>query len=120
MTRSVLPAILLATLPALGLAGAPPASAGGDVVVYTITSDGTLSTVSYRDQANNTQQLTNVAAPWSMTFTSQAPVPNYSVSARSTGTQLSCTITVNGQSVVRDSDNDGGADVVCHQDWDDD
>lgn len=113
--------VLAAAVAGLALAVAPHAvAAPGDQVVYTITSDGALSSVTYRDASNNPQQVTNVTAPWSISFTSQAPAANYAVTARSTGSQVSCTITVNGQIVDRDSDNDGVADVDCHESWDDD
>lgn len=110
---------LIMLVPAFAVAMAPNAAADGDVVVYTITSNGPLSSVTYLDEFNNRQDLTNVPAPCSMTFTRQQFNPVYSVAARSTGTEVSCTITVNGQVIDRDSDNDGTPDVDCHEGYDD-
>ncbi|WP_167097196.1 MmpS family transport accessory protein [Mycobacterium sp. DL592] len=102
------------------LVAAPNAGADGNVVVYTVTSDGTLSNVTYLDGDGNRQQLNNVSAPWTTTFVGQQVNPTYGVTARSTGSQVSCTITVNGQVIDRDSDNDGTADVDCHEGFGDD
>jgi hypothetical protein len=49
---------------------APTTTAGG-TVTYEVESDGSLSTVTYFDGLNNEKQVTDVAAPWSMTFTNQ-------------------------------------------------
>ncbi|WP_328361801.1 MmpS family protein [Mycobacterium sp. NBC_00419] len=103
-----------------GLVVAPDAVADGDVVVYSVTSDGTLSNVTYLDADGNRQQLNNVSAPWTTTFVGQQINPSYGVTARSTGSQVLCTITVNGKVIDRDSDNDGTADVDCHEDFGDD
>jgi Mycobacterium membrane protein len=109
----------IALIPVFALVVAPNAIADGAVVVYSVTSNGPLSSISYLDANNNRQQLTNVSAPWSTTFTTPQVNPAYAVTARSTGTEVSCTITVNGQIIDRDSDNDGTADVDCHEGYDD-
>ncbi len=110
---------LSAVVPVLALVLAPHALADGAVVVYSVTSNAPLASISYLDANNNRQVLTNVTAPWSTTITSAQARPPVAVTARSTGTEVTCTITVNGQIVDRDSDNDGTADVDCHEDYDD-
>jgi hypothetical protein len=112
-------ALSAALVPACALVLAPNAVADGAVVIYSVTSNGPLSSISYLDANNARQELTNVTAPWSMTVTSSQVRPPVAVTARTTGTEVSCTITVNGQIVDRDSDNDGTADVDCHEDYDD-
>lgn len=79
---------------------APSAGAAGQVT-YEVVSDGLLSTVVYFDGINDQQTLSGVSAPWSATITNRATYPLYGVTAQTSGTQVSCRITVNGQ--VRDT-----------------
>ncbi|WP_161976595.1 MmpS family transport accessory protein [Mycolicibacterium sp. CH28] len=117
--RSYRTALSAAFIPVCALVLAPNAVADGTVIVYSVTSNGPLASVSYLDANNNRQVLTNVTAPWSITVTSPQVRPPVAVTARSTGTEVSCAITVNGQIVDRDSDSDGTPDVDCHEDYDD-
>lgn len=83
-----------------GVVLAPSAEAAGQVT-YEVVSDGVLSTVVYFDGINDQQTLSGVSAPWSATITNRATYPLYGVTAQTSGTQVSCRITVNGQ--VRDT-----------------
>jgi len=80
----------------------PPASAtpaAGPLVTYQVTSNGSLSSISYYNAMHEMQTILNVAPPWSLTFTSQATYPSYTVSAQTTGTEVACQIILNGQVV---------------------
>jgi hypothetical protein len=70
MTRFVATAALLvaASLTTAAAAGAEP----GDTVTYNVDADGPLMLVSYHDDMDNIQQLTNEPAPWTTSFTSAA------------------------------------------------
>ena len=72
----------------------------GDTVTYTVSSDGPLVSVSYYDEMDNMRQLTDQPANWSTTFTSEATSGLFSVGAQTTGEQVNCQITINGE--VRD------------------
>jgi hypothetical protein len=93
---------LLVTAPG---AGAAPGAAS----VYTVTSDAPLTAVAYSDATGATQKLTNQPAPWTISFTSQDPDPNATLvlTARPTGQQTTCTISVNG--TVNDTKSSTGA-----------
>ena len=84
-------------------------AAVGDAVVYTVTSDGPLGAVSYYDATGTMQILTNQAVPWSLSFTNKDPSPTSMlvVSARPTGQQTTCTLSVNG--TVKDTQSSTGA-----------
>jgi hypothetical protein len=70
MTRFAAAAALLlaASLMTATASGAEP----GDTVTYNVDADGPLMLVSYHDEMDNLQQLTNQLAPWSTSFTSEA------------------------------------------------
>jgi hypothetical protein len=120
MTKLFSKTVFMTLVSAFAITTAPNATAeDGAVVVYTVTSNGPLSSVSFLDASNSRQQVVDVIAPWSMTFTSQQVNPPVAVEARSTGTEISCTITIDGRIIDRDSDQDGTPDVDCHEDVDD-
>ena len=74
-------------------AGADPV----DTYVYTVSSDGQLTSVSYLDANNNLQILDNQTSPWSLTFTRSQGTPGLAdVTGFTTGSQVSCQISVNG------------------------
>jgi outer membrane biosynthesis protein TonB len=81
-------------------------------VTYEIESDGSLSSVTYFDGMNDEKQVTDVASPWSMTFTNQATYPIYGLGAQTTGTHVSCKISINGQ--VRDQKSSTGRYAVVN------
>lgn len=90
-------ALPVAFISSTAIVAAPHAAAAwGDVVTYEVDSNGSLSGVSYSDAMNDVQQITDVNAPWTITFTSRATVPEYGVSAETNGSSVSCRITVNG------------------------
>jgi len=101
---------LLVTAPG---AGAAP----GAAIVYTVTSDAPLASVVYSDATGATQKLTNQPAPWSVSFASQDPDPNATLTlvARPTGQQTTCTISVNGTVKETKSSTGAGEDhmVMC-------
>jgi hypothetical protein len=80
MTRFAAAAALLpaASLTTATAAGAEP----GDTVTYNIDADGPLILVSYHDEMDNLQQLTNQLAPWSTSFTSEATYGLFAVGAK--------------------------------------
>lgn len=91
---------------------AAPASASS-TVVYSIDSDGSLSTVSYFNQFNIQVQLSDVRPPWRMSFDTDESSQILIISATTTGQHVSCSIIVDG--VVRDEESaEGpGANVHC-------
>jgi hypothetical protein len=72
----------------------------GDTVTYTVSSDGPLVSVSYYDEMANMRQVTDQPANWSTTFTSETTSGLFAVGAKTTGEEVSCQITINGE--VRD------------------
>ena len=104
MTRFAAAAALLlaASLTTATAAGAEP----GDTVTYNVDADGPLILVSYHDEMDNLQQLTNQLAPWSTSFTSEATYGLFAVGAKTSGERVSCEIIVNGE--VRDQKSSNG------------
>jgi Mycobacterium membrane protein len=104
MTRFAAAAALLlaASLTTASAAGAEP----GDTVTYNVDADGPLILVSYHDEMDNLQQLTNQLAPWSTSFTSEATYGLFAVGAKTSGERVSCEIIVNGE--VRDQKSSNG------------
>lgn len=78
---------------------APVASAAGDVITYEVTSNGSLSTVTYFDGMDEEQQEMDQPSSWSKTFDSEATYQSVVVSAQTEGTRASCQITKNGEVV---------------------
>jgi hypothetical protein len=72
----------------------------GDIVTYTVGSDAPLVSVSYYDEMDNMRQVTDQPASWSTTFTSEATSGLFAVGAQTTGEEVHCQITINGE--VRD------------------
>jgi Mycobacterium membrane protein len=72
----------------------------GDTVTYTVSSDGPLVSVSYYDEMANMRQITDQPANWSTTFTSETTSGLFAVGAKTTGEEVYCQITINGE--VRD------------------
>lgn len=97
--------------PSQGSEAAPKTAAGG-TVTYEVESDGSLSTVTYFDELNNEKQVTDVASPWNMTFTSQATYPIYGLGAQTSGEHVSCKISVDGK--VRDQKSATGRYAVVN------
>ena len=92
-------AVAALLIPLIPLIAAPEATAAGPFVVYGVNSNGSLSTISYYDANHQLQQISNVTAPWSLSFQSNDTYPWYSVSAQTTGTEVACQITLDGQVV---------------------
>jgi hypothetical protein len=84
-------------------------AAPGDAVVYTVTSDAPLAAVTYYDATGTMQILSDQAVPWSLSFTNKDPSPTslLVVTARPTGQQTTCTVSVNG--TVKDTKSSTGA-----------
>jgi hypothetical protein len=63
-----------------------------------VNSDGPLHAVSYVDDSDQIQRVSNPDAPWSLTFTIKDPSTVLTVAAGGTapGQQVSCEITVAG------------------------
>ncbi len=98
-----------ALLAGAALITAPGAAAAGDSVVYTVTSDGPLSDVSYFDADSNLQIVTNPPTPWSVTFTvvpQTGKTQMLTVTGNTTGTKASCQISINGS--VKDQQSNSG------------
>jgi len=105
-------AVAAALTPLVSLIAAPEATATGSVVDYSVHSDGPISSITFHDAAHKVQQILNVAAPWGLTFVSQDSYPYYSLAAQTTtGTFVSCQITVNGQ-VVSQAGGEGPHSVA--------
>jgi len=104
MTRFTAAAALLvaASLTTAPAAGAEP----GDTVTYNVDADGPLPLVSYHDDMDNIQQLTNQPAPWTTSFTGAATYGLFAVGAKTSGERVSCEIIVNGE--VRDQKSGNG------------
>ncbi|OBF17200.1 hypothetical protein A5725_24585 [Mycobacterium kubicae] len=81
-------------------------------ITYEVQSDDSLLSVTYFDGMNDQKQVTNVSAPWSLTFENQASFPIVGVGAQTNGLQVSCTISVNGQ--VRDQKTATGRYAVVN------
>jgi Mycobacterium membrane protein len=92
-------AVAALLLPLIPLIAAPEATAAGPWVVYSVNSNGSLSSISYYDGNHQLQNLLDVPAPWRVSFRSQETYPVYSVSAQTKGTEVSCQITLDGQVV---------------------
>ena len=114
-----------ATTPApTGTSAAPPPSAevapspadppaGGSRITYEVQSDGPLSTVTYFDEINDMQQLSDQPSNWSTSFDGKATFQMHSMSAQTTGTQVSCRITVGGEVLAEESATGRYAVVTC-------
>ena len=100
-------ALLAASLTSAAAAVADP----GDTVTYNVDSDGPLMTVSYHDDMDNVQQLTNQPANWSTSFTSEATYGLYAVGAQTSGQRVSCQIIVNGE--IRDQKSAIGRHILA-------
>lgn len=109
MTRFIATAALLvaASLTAAAAAGAEP----GDTVTYKVDADGPLMLVSYHDDMDNIQQLTNQPAPWTTSFTSAATYGLFAVGAKTSGERVTCEIIVNGE--VRDQKSSNGRHTMA-------
>jgi Mycobacterium membrane protein len=85
------------------------ATAVGDAVVYTVTSDAPLSVVTYYDATGVLQTLTNQPVPWSFSFTNKdaSPTSMLVVTANPSGQKTTCTLSVNG--TVKDTQSKTGA-----------
>ena len=115
MSRLGNPRILGAVIAgAAALALAAPAHAEGEVVTYTVTSDGPLTEVVYFDSAGEVQRITSGLKPsWSTTFAS-TEMPRFNiVSAGTTGQSLSCKVEVNGKVVDQQQASGPSAEVEC-------
>ena len=90
-----------ALLAGVSLATAAAAVADpGDSVTYTVNSDGPLVLVTYYDEMANMRQVSGQPANWSTTFTSEATSGLFAVDAQTSGEEVYCQITINGE--VRD------------------
>lgn len=89
-----------------------PEAKAAPSITYQVDSDGTLSTVTYFDGMNDQKQVTDVSAPWSLTFENQATFPMIGVGAQTTGLHVSCQISINGQ--VRDQKTATGRYAVVN------
>ena len=93
-------AVAAALTPLIALIAAPEATATGPAVDYSVHSDGPISSISYNNATHQLEQVLNVRDPWGLNFVSQDNYPYYSLAAQTTtGTFVSCQITVNGQIV---------------------
>ena len=107
----------LSVPPSYSTAPAPPLTTTAKAapsITYQVQSDGTLSTITYFDAMNDQKQISDASAPWTLTFDNEATFPLIAVGAQTTGLQVSCQISVNGQ--VRDQKTAKGryAVVNCH------
>jgi len=69
---------------------------GRDQFAYVLRSDGPIMSASFFDGMNEMQTVSGLPASWSQTFTSQATYQMHSISAQTSGTQISCQVIVNG------------------------
>lgn len=103
------------------IAGAPSAGATPDhtkvPVRYDLSGTGVAGYVTYQTQ-NGQAHATNVPLPWSIqltgSMTNAASPASYSLSAQSAGPgALTCTVTVNGKVVSRNTATGDPARVLC-------
>jgi hypothetical protein len=111
LRSAALPVALISFIP-LAVIASPHAAAAGSTVTYQADSDGSLSTVTYFDGMDDEKQISDVSAPWTMTFTNQATYPIYGLGAQTTGLHVACQIAVNGQ--VRDQKSATGRYAVVN------
>lgn len=91
----------------------PTTAAGGRQIVYEVTSDGPLSTVTYFNEINDMTQLSDQPANWSTSFEGKATYQMHSMSAQTKGTQVSCRITVDGTVLAQETATGRYAVVTC-------
>jgi len=113
--RSAIPLVLV---PLAALVVTPHAAADGSVVTYELGSNGQLSDISYSDGMNESQLVSTPSTPWSITFESQVTPQLYVVGAQSSGTQMSCRISVDGEvRVDKSGEGSPGMVMICDAVW---
>lgn len=113
--RSAIPLVLV---PLAALVVTPRAAADGSVVTYELGSNGQLSDISYSDGMNESQLVSTPSTPWSITFESQVTPQLYVVGAQSSGTQMSCRISVDGEvRVDKSGEGSPGMVMICDAVW---
>ena len=113
--RSAIPLVLV---PLAALVVTPRAAADGSVVTYELGSNGQLSDISYSDGMNESQLVSTPSTPWSVTFESQVTTQLYVVGAQSSGTQMSCRISVDGEvRVDKSGEGSPGMVMICDAVW---
>ena len=81
-------------------AAPPPAPAGTDTVVYSVSGEGRVINITYVDTGGIMQTEFNVALPWSKEVSLSAPAKNSaSVAVVNVGRDVTCTVSVNGAQV---------------------
>ncbi len=94
------------------LTAAPP-SGKGKQVKYEIISDATeLNSVTYFDANSELQTESSASAPWSKTVTNQSTYAIVGLGAQTTGTSVTCRITVDGK--VKDEKTSRGKFAVVN------
>jgi hypothetical protein len=105
-------------VPLAALVVTPHAAADGSVVTYELGSNGQLSDISYSDGMNESQLVSTPSTPWSITFESQVTPQLYVVGAQSSGTQMSCRISVDGEvRVDKSGEGSPGMVMICDAVW---
>ncbi|MGB5794401.1 MAG: MmpS family transport accessory protein [Mycolicibacter algericus] len=103
------------------VAGVTPAGATPDLTLvpvrYDLTGTGVAGYITYQTQ-NGQSHATNAPLPWSIELTGRmtnmATPASYSVSAQSAGPgTLSCTVSVNGKVISRQTATGDPARVLC-------
>lgn len=113
--RSAIPLVLV---PLAALVVTPRAAADGSVVTYELGSNGQLSDISYSDGMNESQLVSTPSTPWSITFESQVTPQLYVVGAQSSGTQMSCRISVDGEvRLEKSGEGSPGMMMICDAVW---
>ena len=109
MRKILLTTALLSAL----LAPAPAAHASGEQFTYQVQSDGPIMSVSYFDAINDIQIQQNLPSSWSQTINSRSTHQFHTISAQTTGTQITCQIQGNGHLIDQKSATGPNAVVVC-------
>ncbi len=93
---------------------AKPPTGSGNSIVYEIVSDADLLSVTYFDEKSAMHQELNVSAPWAKTIANNSTVAFAGLGAQTSGTSVTCRITVDGK--VKDTETDTGqyASVSCN------
>lgn len=91
---------------------AKPPSGKGKTVLYEIISDSDLKSVTYWDANSELQHESDSAAPWTMTVTNTSTYAIAGVGAQTSGTSVTCRVTVDGR--VKDEKTSTGKYAVVN------
>ncbi|MFF0490766.1 MmpS family transport accessory protein [Nocardia sp. NPDC004068] len=92
---------------------AKPQGGPGKTIVYEIISDSrNLNSVTYYDEQSDLQQETGSSAPWTKTVVNKSTVAIAGLGAQTSGTSVTCRITIDGK--VKDEKTSTGKYAVVN------